>query len=64
MTDRTKLPPFSQRIEDRILGAKIVNVEELADGNVRLEFEHRGTDMDAGHLVVMPGQIEFDQEDE
>lgn len=55
---------IADRISNRIMGARIVAIEELDDGNIRLDFEHRGTDQDAGHLVVIPGQIEFTGDDD
>lgn len=53
------------RLADRLLGARIVAVEQIGSGSdaLRLDFEHKGTDDDSGHIDVPLSQIHFSDED-
>lgn len=42
----------AEKIADRIMGAKLVSFEDLGNGDVRIEWEHHGTDMDIGCATV------------
>ncbi len=50
---------LADRLADRIIGAKIVAVEQIDDRYVRLDFEHRGTDHDYGSITVVAWAINF-----
>lgn len=47
-------------VEDRLVGARIVRVNTKDAGRVELYFEHRGTDDDAGVIIVPLAGIYFD----
>jgi hypothetical protein len=53
---------MSRRADDlanRIIGARIVSVEEVGDTLVQIEFEHRGTDDDSGWITLPQDHIRF-----
>lgn len=50
---------LADRISDRIIGAKIVAVEQIDDRYIRLDFEHRGTDDNSGSITVAAWSVNF-----
>ncbi len=50
----------ADRIAGRIIGAKIVSVEQIDDRFIRIDFEHRGTDDDSGSITVPCLSVNFD----
>jgi hypothetical protein len=52
----------AEEFANRIIGARIVAVEEVGAMLVRIEFEHRGTDDDSGWMVVSLENVLFADE--
>jgi hypothetical protein len=50
------------RVVDSVVGARIVHAEQRTDGLLVLVFEHRGTDDDAGYLIVPSTFVSFNDE--
>jgi hypothetical protein len=44
---------------ERVLGARIEHAELRTDGLLVVVFEHRGTDDDAGYMIVPPSFVHF-----